>query len=360
MNNRIASLAMIEMLETHHSSGLVYNFMEWINREQLQVVTLIDEDLNITITSYSVKSVLGFSNECMIGNKLIDYIHPDEHEKFYDYLKTLDYTKKVMETRVLHKDGHYIDAQFYSGAIYDDHTNDKYFVVCFSDITEHKKAKEALTNTEKLSSVGQLAASVVHEIRNPLTSIKGFLQLLKNSNDAIKDEYFRVMTESIEKIESITSELLYISKPTTNNIKDEDIVSIVDEVCMLMRSQAIMNDIKLEFTCEMEQCAIQCDRSQIKQVLINLIKNAIEAMPESGTIKVNIYRNEQLIIDVIDEGVGVPDEIKEKLGDPFFTTKETGTGLGLMVTKNILENHGCTLSIHNNKERGSIFRITFP
>src|SRR5690625_960239 len=212
--------------------------------------------------------------------------------------------------RFLHKDGYYIDAKAYSGEIYDDQSDEKFYVICIVDYTEHIKAKEALTNSEKLSTIGQLAASIVHEIRNPLTSIKGFLQLLENSKTDIQQEYIHVMMDSIEKIEAITSELLYISKPTTNVIKDEEIVSIVKEVCLLMRSQAIINDIELKFTPEIESFIIECDRSQMKQVVINLIKNAIEAMPDGGTIKVKVYKGDYLTIDVIDEGVGVPDELK--------------------------------------------------
>jgi len=359
MDNRLASFSMIEMFSTHNSIGFASQFLEWLNREQLQVVTIVDEGLNINFASYSVKSILGFNYEQLIDKKITDYIHQDDLEKFSSYLESLDFKKKIIEMRFLHKDGYYIDAKAYSGEIYDDQSDEKFYVICIVDYTEHIKAKEALTNSEKLSTVGQLAASIVHEIRNPLTSIKGFLQLLENSKADIQKEYIHVMMDSIEKIEAITSELLYISKPTTNVIKEEDIVSIVKEVCLLMRSQAIINNIELVFSPKTDFFLIKCDRSQMKQVIINLIKNAIEAMPDGGTIKVTIYKDEYLTVDVIDEGVGVPDKLKSRLSNPFFTTKETGTGLGLMVTQNILNDHNGVLSIHDNAPKGSIFRITF-
>lgn len=360
MEHRIASIAMMESFSEHTNIELVSNFIEWLNREQFQVVVLLDESFNIVFASYSVKNILGYEYEEWLNRKIWDYIHPDEHDRFYQYLSSLNYKKKITETRLLNKSNQYVDCISYSGIIYDDRSNEKYYVVCIYDDSENKKAREALTNSEKLSTVGQLAASIVHEIRNPLTSIKGFLQLLKNSDREIQDEYIRVMTDSLEKIESITTELLYISRPSTNQVKEEDIISIVNEVCILMRSSATMSNIKLVFNSELNQYTIKCDRSQIKQVLINLIKNAIEAMPNGGKIQINVYKKEQLIIDVIDEGIGVPDEYKERLSDPFFTTKETGTGLGLMVTQNILKSHKCKLSIHDNEKQGSTFRITFP
>lgn len=217
-----------------------------------------------------------------------------------------------------------------------------------------------IIQSEKMSVAGQLAAGIAHEIRNPLTSLKGFLQLLQTDVKQ-KEVYHQIMIEEIDKIEMITSELLYISRPLTDEKKLESVYSMIKDVTMLLGSQALLKSIQLEYSI-CEDLYVYCNRSQIKQVFINIIKNAIESMEKSGviTIKVRLTAHKMIEIDILDQGPGIPQGMMKKVGEPFFTTKESGTGLGLMISKQILENQHGRLRIVKSNESGSTFRITFP
>ncbi len=175
-----------------------------------------------------------------------------------------------------------------------------------------------------------------------------------------KDEYYKIMVDEIEKMETITSELLFISKPLTDKKQKESVAKMLQDVIELLKPQAKLKKITFEWD-PLQDVFIHCDRSQMKQVFINLIKNAIEAMDEGGTIQLFTYQTEtNVVIDVVDQGPGVPEEIIHKLGEPFFTTKQNGTGLGLMITKQILDQHQACLKIVRNADKGSTFSAVLP
>lgn len=175
-----------------------------------------------------------------------------------------------------------------------------------------------------------------------------------------KEQYLKIMADEIEKIEHITSELLFISKPLTDDHHRESLNELLDDVCTLMQSQARLHDVQIMLN-QSDEIFINCDRSQIKQVFINIIKNAIEVMEDGGTIQVIVIKHDQHVdIDIVDEGPGIPDELLDKINEPFFTTKKNGTGLGLMITNQILTKHKGELTVIRNKTRGTTFRVTLP
>ncbi|MDQ0158929.1 ATP-binding protein [Alkalibacillus salilacus] len=341
------------------NSSLIEASHYWCDEHSMAVKIIYDESLEIAFVSKSVYHVFGYERDELMKQSILQYIHPEHRDSLRDLVKTLPIDdKKSHEFRLLNSDGEYIDCLANSGQIVDPDTNKPFYVSVIQDIMEHKQAQQMLISSEKLSTAGQLAASIAHEIRNPITSLKGFLQLLETGIEG-KEEYLAIMKDEIEKIEAISTEMLYIAKPSPNEFEQANIISILEDICMLMRSQARMNDIDLVLETDVEIHEIYCDPMQLKQVFINLIKNAIEAMENPGIITIRINTNEILTIEVIDEGPGVPDSLKEKLGQPFFTTKDKGTGLGLMVTLDILQNHHAELSILDREPQGSIFKIDF-
>ncbi|WP_280768759.1 PAS domain S-box protein [Salipaludibacillus daqingensis] len=232
-------------------------------------------------------------------------------------------------------------------------------VYTFRDITEKKKSDELLYQSEKLSAVGQLAAGIAHEIRNPLTSLKGFLQLIEMSGEG-KKEYFEIMKSEFGRIEQILNELLVLSKPQSINKEVCSMNSLLDHIITLLNTQAIIKNIYIEKYEYTEQAKVYCTSSQIKQVFINFIKNAIEAM-DSGKIIVNLWEeNDFAIIEIIDEGCGIPESLLSKVGEPFFTTKEKGTGLGLMVSYQIIEDHGGDIQVCSKEGEGTRFTVKLP
>jgi two-component system, sporulation sensor kinase A len=229
------------------------------------------------------------------------------------------------------------------------------------DITERKQAEELMIRSEKLSIAGQLAAGIAHEIRNPMTAIKGFIQLIKSERKD-KPEYFDIITSEIQRIELILSELLILAKPQTVNISKTEVNSLVKEVITLLNTEAILNNVQMITEFKHEKIYIHCEVNQIKQVCINFIKNAIESMPKGGTLTIQLEKLEtdSVLIRFIDEGYGIPPSVLKKLGQPFYTTKEKGTGLGFMVSKKIIENHNGHVLVQSKVNKGSIFEVILP
>lgn len=237
--------------------------------------------------------------------------------------------------------------------------------VTFPSISEQikleKVAFDQLIQSEKLSVAGQLAAGIAHEIRNPIAAIKGFIQLLEAENKG-NHQYIRIIKSEVEKIQLISSEFLALAKPQIEDKKEVNVVQLMDNVKTLLEPQALSKCIGIEFlfTPEQKDIVITCDEVKIRQVLINIIKNAIEAM-EKGFITLGIQENnDDLYIRVADEGPGIPKDIIDKLGQAFFTTKESGNGLGLLVSHKIIGDHDGQLVVESEEGKGTVFTIKLP
>jgi two-component system, sporulation sensor kinase A len=229
-----------------------------------------------------------------------------------------------------------------------------------TDITERKKTEEFLRKSEKLSVVGELAAGVAHEIRNPLTSLKGFVQLMQTSNGG-NPRYLEIMQAELERINFIVSEFLMLSKPQVIHFQAKQIELIMKDVIALLDTQAILSNIQFNLACDEEGLFIQCEENQLKQVFVNLLKNAMEAMPQGGEIKVSLkHAGNKVKILITDQGCGIPPEQIQKLGEPFYTTKEKGTGLGMMVSFKIVEAHKGTIRIESEMGTGTTVELVFP
>lgn len=232
-------------------------------------------------------------------------------------------------------------------------------VVTFRDITKKKQMEELMIKSEKHAVVGELAAGIAHEIGNPLTALKGFLQLME-AGSIPKQEYLSIMKEELDRIEEISSGLLTFVKPATQKYEFVNINEIINSVINLFGTEAFKKSIRIEVNISETDNIIYCVKNQIKQVFINLIKNAIEAL-DGGNIYIAARRfNKEIKIEVKDNGPGIPKESLSKIGEPFYTTKEKGTGLGLMVTYFIIQNHKGSIDVESQIGEGTTFIITLP
>lgn len=241
----------------------------------------------------------------------------------------------------------------------------KGLVVIGREITERIYAEEALRKAETMNVVGELAAGVAHEIRNPLTALKGFVQLFRtqvHNAEQCNLEYINIMLSEIDRIESIISEFLILAKPQTLNFQLTDLTSLVKKTVALFDTQAILNNVQIHLQIIEQVPHIHCEENQIKQVLINLLKNATEAMPDGGNIHINLHQegDAHVKISVKDEGTGIPGDRLEQLGQPFYTTKEKGTGLGLMVSYRIVKHHQGDIKVTSEENIGTQFDILLP
>ncbi|KIL73345.1 PAS domain-containing sensor histidine kinase [Bacillus badius] len=287
--------------------------------------------------------------------------HPEDLPKLVKFLSEPAAQAKEIEYRVLKDNGRELGwIHMKITPIADEEGTMNRWINISRDITELKKKELMIRKWDKLSAVGQLAAGIAHEVRNPLTSVKGFMQLLAQETN---NKYTDIILSELERIEFIMNEFLILAKPhqaiqrTLSNINE-----VLQDVIEFMKPEALLYGAALHLDFDETLPAVCCEPKQIKQVIINLIKNAIDAMPSGG----NIYLTTKLtddnlaMIKVRDEGIGMSAERLERLGEPFYSNKEKGTGLGLMMCYKIIENHQGTIHFTSREGGGTTVRILLP
>ncbi|MBA2943474.1 PAS domain S-box protein [Paenibacillus sp. CGMCC 1.16610] len=318
----------------------------------------------------AAEAITGWKVDEMLGRQIHNLIRPEKADgtpfsrEESPVLNTiLNRDAPIMrEDLFWRKDGTAFPVEFMSSPILEEKGHILGTVITFKDITELKKTQELLIKSDKLSAVGQLAAGVAHEIRNPLTALKGFLQLLK-TNSTKEQYYIEIMQKELQRIEFIVNEFLFVSKPQATNFDTRTIDSIVISTIELLQPQAILENIQIEADIEPNLPPVSCDERQIKQVFINILKNALESMEEGGLMRIEAAADaakKNITIRFIDQGCGIAPERLPKLGEPFYSTKEKGTGLGLMVCYRIIEAHGGMMEIQSKLEEGTTVEITLP
>lgn len=349
----------VENIGMHYLSHLPKDMIRWIDDHTNELICMVNQHGKLIFISPSVEKLLGYKQEELLETSFWRIIDHEDHNILQNLFSEDIQKTQYFQIRMIDHSGSSFWFEFDVTSFIDNHLH-KCYLSLGRPITVRKDVEELLVHSEKMSVAGQFSAGIAHEIRNPLTSLKGFLQLLI-TNEKGKEPYLKIMEEEIEKIEGITSELLSVSKPLTYEMKDESLNQLIKDVCLLMQSQAKLHNIYIHYHEPGNLFTIYCDRSQIKQVFINLIKNAIEVMQDGGEIHVHLYEEETYcLVDIVDEGPGVPDGIMDQIRKPFFTTKEDGTGLGLMVTQQIIDRHQGILNIKRNKDKGSTFQVLLP
>ncbi|MBT2687453.1 two-component sensor histidine kinase [Bacillus sp. ISL-47] len=231
----------------------------------------------------------------------------------------------------------------------------------FSYIQSLTTVFQELRQTEKLAAVGQMASVVGHEVRNPLSALKGFTQLQMERHPEDRDRY-QIMIEEIDRINLIADDLMFLSKPRQPVFEKVDLNSLFSYVISIMKEQASNQNIKFAAEDLANIPKVECDEKLMKQVFINLVKNAIESMPDGGTITIfaEMLQGQRVLIRVKDEGCGIMAENIDRVGDPFYTTKSDGTGLGLMVTNQIIEEHDGSIAFDSEVGKGTAVNINIP
>ncbi len=234
-------------------------------------------------------------------------------------------------------------------------------VLCvFTDITEQRRMEAEILRLDRLNLVGEMAASIGHEIRNPMTTVRGYLQLMREDNDNVKEKgYFDLMIEELDRANGILTDFLSLAKDKVTDIKPRDLNAIVNKALPLIQAKALGMDhyIKLELG---DIPPVRLDDKEIHQLILNLVNNGLESMALPGYVTLRTYREaDEVVLAVQDQGEGIEPSLLDKLGTPFLTTKEEGTGLGLAVCYRIVLRHNAKVNIESSAE-GSTFYIKFP
>ena len=298
--------------------------------------------------------------EDIIGLSLDQYLHPDYHDICRERLRKVTKAHEIaplMEQKVIRKTGEIIDVEIMANPYV--HANQTFPYITIRDITEIKHARQLLMQSEKLALIGELATGIVHDIRNPLTSIKGFLKLVESDKSG---SYLGIIKSEIEQIEKISNELLYFAKPTEKKYRRESINAILKESVELFSTQFFKRRIRLGFGGMVEsELFVIGDKVQLKQLFVNLVKNAIEAIGEKGEINLHFEKDDTHVsIGVEDNGNGIPKDKIQNIGQSFYSNKPGGTGLGLMMAYNIAANHNGALSFESEEGVGTTFTVRLP
>jgi PAS domain S-box-containing protein len=229
----------------------------------------------------------------------------------------------------------------------------------FIDITEIEELEKRIFQSEKLAVLGEISAKAAHEIRNPLTVIYGFLTIMKKSFSKSESDRYQVplMLKEFERINSIIDEMLSIAKPKPPLLEETYIEEVIEEVILLYTS--INNEIQFEVN--LDHVPLLLDKRQITQVIYNLIRNGAEAIEDNGTISVySKIQGQSFQLFIQDTGSGIPPDVQKTIFEPFSTSKDSGTGLGLTIVQRIIENHKGKVELFSSSEEGTTFLITLP
>ncbi|AZG38768.1 PAS domain-containing protein [Bacillus velezensis] len=331
-------------------------------QNSIDTIAVIHNDKWVFMNESGISLFEAETYEDLIGKNVYDQLHPCDHDGVKQRIQNIINRKTESEiikqswftfkNRLIYTEMVCIPTTFFGETAVQ---------VILRDISERKQTEELMLKSEKLSIAGQLAAGIAREIRNPLTAIKGFLQLMKPTMEE-NEHYFEIVFSELSRIELILSELLMLAKPQQNAVKERvNLKKIISEVTALLETQANLKGIFIKTDYEHDSMYINGDQNQLKQVFINLIKNAVESMPDGGTVHIIMTEDEYSVnVTVKDEGDGIPENVLKRIGEPFLTTKEKGTGLGLMVTFNLIKNHQGAIQVDSKPDRGTAFHITFP
>ncbi|WNS76107.1 PAS domain S-box protein [Bacillus sp. DTU_2020_1000418_1_SI_GHA_SEK_038] len=321
-------------------------------------------NLNGVITNVNpqFKAVTGYDDEKVVGKKIKDSLTAEGYKTVKESISNILKGERVQkyELEIPHKNGETITIQFTNLPIIVNGEIEG-IIGYGKDMTHIRQTEERLRQTEKLSVVGELAASVAHEIRNPLTSLIGFVQLLQKENE--KDHlYHKIMLDELNRINYIAGELLLLAKPQQVQFTRADIHLILFEVISLLQSDANLYNVQIDYKSDGQEYMIDCEPNQLKQLFINIIKNAIEASSGKGTVSVYLKSKENNEVSIIikDQGCGISEKRLEKIGEPFYSSKEKGTGLGLTVSFKIVQSHNGSIVFNSKINEGTEVLIKLP
>lgn len=352
--NRLQSMVN-EILETKEQ-------LESFINHTSDAICVMDLEGRVQRVNRAFESMFGWTIEELEGRK-IPTVPPHLRQESLSWLELaarggwLTAQETVRQT----KEGRHLDVSVTLSPLRDNTGRVIGLAAITRDITERKKTEEVLLRSEKLAVVGQLAAGVAHEIRNPLTTLRGFVQLLK-AKQAGNPEHLDLMLSELDRINFIVSEFMILAKPQVNQFHIKDPGGILKETALLMQPQAALHDVRILTEMEAGVPEILCEENQLKQVFVNLLKNGIEAMPEGGDILVRLSSidEKRVMFRFLDQGCGIPEDQLARLGEPFYTNKESGNGLGLMVCQQIVANHQGSMLIRSELGKGTCIDVILP
>jgi two-component system sporulation sensor kinase C len=312
--------------------------------------------------SPAIFPLTGYTSEEYYADEKLVYnlIYPDDRHVFDNFINNPSQANKLPITlRLVRKDNTILWIEQKCILIYDKIGNPTALEGVIRDVTSRKTLEQVAACLDRMNMVGNMAVTVAHEIRNPLTTIRGYLQFLVRKKEYQADKgTFDLMIEEIDRANAIIREYLALSREKLANLELFSLNYIIESLFPLIEADAISSKvyINLELT---DIPKLLLDKNEIRQLLLNLVRNSIEAMPFGGKLSIKTFReNNNIVLSIGDQGSGIPSHILDKLGTPFITTKDTGTGLGLPICYQIVHRHNASIDIKTSKQ-GTTISIHF-
>ncbi len=325
----------------------------------IMFITTFDEDgLFIDVNDYFCQ-VIGFNREEMLGKTSLQagfWLDPNDRALVLSMIKKKQ-AARDMEIRFGTKSGEQRLGLFSAERI--DIAGQACILNLLIDITERKQMEIEMNRLDRLNLVGEMAASIGHEIRNPMTTVRGFLQMLQGEENYLDDnETLELMIDELDRANAIITEFLSLAKHKLVKLEITDLNLIIKTMLPLFQVHAISQDKFVEL--ELGHIPrLFLDEKEIRQMLLNLVRNGLEAMLPGGILTIRTaMKGEYIILSIEDQGEGIPPELLEKMGTPFFSTKEHGTGLGLAVCYGIAKRHNASIDIETGSQ-GTTFNVRF-
>lgn len=328
-------------------------------------VVSIDAECRVIVLNPPAEKLLGLRSEDFTG-KIID----DLPCSFFREQRILQDTLesgigvRFLETTLRTGDEE-VNLLINSDVILDREDNILGAVAILQDITELRRTQNAVRERERLAIIGQMAAGMAHEVKNPLTAVRGFSQLLleKHQEQTNLREYAEIIIEEIDRANNVVTDFLQLARPKKPVLQEQSVGSLIEETVAIVGPQAFLSNIAVQ--CEIAEDLPPCclDRDQIKQVLLNMCQNSIEAIPGKGVLKIKAGlwpEGKEIFIEITDDGCGMSPESRERIGVPFYTTKEGGTGLGLSISYSIISAHQGRVEVTSKEGEGTTFRVYLP
>ncbi|MFO8165079.1 MAG: two-component system sensor histidine kinase NtrB [Thermodesulfobacteriota bacterium] len=327
----------------------------------------IDENHTVIFFNKAAEKIFGYNREEVIGRDLNAIMSPscsnNHRQAVTHYVKTRKAGRigHEAEMEASRRNGNTFPAAISFSVT---EVNGRlFFTGLVRDMTEKKVLQEQIIRSERLSALGQLAAEITHEIKNPLMLIGGFAQqLIRVIDDEKQLQKLNVITEEVTRLEKLLTDLKEFHLPKTLASEKVDLKELLQEIYFMLKDDCKKKNIRIALNIDDKALLVTGDRYSLKQVFLNLFKNSMDAMEHGGSLSIQTSLiGDQVEITVADEGCGISKQDKEKIFSPFFTTKKHGTGLGLSISKRIVEEHADgSLSMKSKQGKGTSFKIRLP
>jgi len=312
--------------------------------------------------SPAVLSVTGYTPAEFYDNDklLLNLIHPNDLPIFSACIDTPSQRNELPLTlRLIRKDSKVIWFEQKCVPVHDKSGNFIAIEGIIRDVTARKELEQVVSRVECMNMVGEMAANVAHEIRNPMTTVRGYLQMLgKRQSCHIYKERFELMIEELDRANTIISEYLTLAKDKRADLKSCSLNGIIMALLPLMQAHAAASNAHIDF--DMNDIPdLYLDENEIRQLILNIVRNGVEAMPSGGYLMISTFLKQSLVtLSIRDQGQGIPKDVLDKLGTPFLTTKDTGTGLGIPICFRIAHRHNAVIDV-DTSTTGTTFTIDF-